>query len=243
MMYSLVRLLETKPVQVVLWPGLRTACVSLSLLASGCASTFIYSNSFHHNSGLTATQLQNEGLAFLTPSTVTGQEEDKQALAFVFSEEFSKMYPTIRHVSLPETLSAINRQGLTDNYRTMYDQYRNTGIFKREILQQIGQATGVRYVAQLKLAGFTQGTEGRFGMLGWRMVDTKYAKLRLFIQIWDTKEGTIVWEVTHEMNYANDTWKEANISFRSIVEESARDVLQRLPTAGNTPIEAVAASP
>lgn len=205
-----------------------------SLLLSGCA-TSIYSNSHHHNSGLNLGQLQIDGLAFLTPSTVTGQEEDKQALALIFSDVLKELYPKVRYVSLPETLSAINNQGLTDEYRMMYDQYRYTGIFRRDTLQKIGKAAGVRYVAQLKLAGFEQGTEGRFGFLGWRLVDTKFAKVRLFMQIWDSANGTIVWEVTHEMNFAFDTVQESNVTFRSVVESSARDVLRRLPLTEQQP--------
>lgn len=204
------------------------------IFLSGCA-TSIYSNSHHHNSGLSLGQLQIDGLAFLTPSTVTGQEEDKQALALIFSDVLKELYPKVRYSSLPETLSAINNQGLTDEYRTMYEQYRYTGIFRRDTLQKIGKAAGVRYVAQLKLAGFEQGTEGRFGLLGWRLVDTKFAKVRLFMQIWDSANGTIVWEVTHEMNYAFDTMQESSVTFRNVVESSARDVLRRLPMSDEQP--------
>ncbi len=209
------------------------------LAISGCAGSFMHANSQQHNNGLTDDLLQKEGLAFLTPSTVTGQEEDKQALAFVFGNVLTQLHPKIRYVSLPETLSAINHQGLTDEYRLMYEQYRNTGIFKHELLQKVGQATGARYAMQLKLAGFTQGSEGRFGMFGWRIVDTQYAKIRLFVQIWDTSTGVIVWEMSHEMNYGYDSVQEGGVTFRSIVEASANDVLTRLPAA-RSPSEAVA---
>lgn len=211
----------------------------LCLAVSGCAGSFMHANSQQHNNGLTEDLLQREGLAFLTPSTVTGQEEDKQALAFVFGNVLAQLHPKIRYVSLPETLSAINHQGLTDDYRLMYEQYRNTGIFKHEVLKKIGQATGARYAVQLKLAGFKQGSEGRFGIFGWRIVDTQFAKIRLFVQIWDTHTGMIVWEMSHEMNYGYDSVQESGVTFRSIVEASAKDVLAKLPVVNN-PAEAIA---
>lgn len=226
-------------------PGRYRICCLLVLggfitMSAGCAGTSIHSTSHHHNSGLHATRLQQEGLAFLTPSTVTGQEEDKQALALVFGEVLTRLYPKVRAVSLPETLSAINRNALTDEYRTLYEHYRHTGIFRHESLRKIGQATGVRYVAQLKLAGFEQGSAGRFGLFGWRMVDTKHAQIRLFMQIWDTQEGNIVWEATHEMNYAYDTFSEDSVSFRRIVQASAQELLQRLAPVDATQLDAIA---
>jgi hypothetical protein len=209
-------------------------------MTASCAGTSIYSTSHHHNSGLHASQLQQEGLAFLTPSTVTGQEEDKQALALVFGEVLTRLYPKVRSVSLPETLSAINRNALTDEYRTLYEHYRHTGIFRHESLRKIGQATGARYVAQLKLAGFEQGSAGRFGIFGWRMVDTKHTQIRLFMQIWDTQEGNIVWEATHEMNYSYDTVWENSVSFRRIVQASAQELLERLAPTDPAQLDAIA---
>jgi hypothetical protein len=217
----------------------QTLLLVLCVAVSGCTGSFMHANSQQHNNGLTDDLLQKDGLAFLTPSTVTGQEEDKQALAFVFANVVAQLHPKIHYVSLPETLSAINHHGLTDEYRLMYEQYRNTGIFKHELLKKVGQATGARYAVQLKLAGFKQGSEGRFGMFGWRIVDTQFAKIRLFMQIWDTSAGVIVWEMSHEMNYGYDSVQESGVTFRSIVEASANDILAKLPAANN-PTEAIA---
>jgi hypothetical protein len=209
------------------WRSLLVVCVGI--FNTGCGGVFIHSNSHHHDISLASEQLYAEKFAFITPSTITGQEEDKQALALIFTEALAQMYPDIHYISLAETLSAVNKAGLTDEYRQMYEHYRYTGIFKRSTLQKIGQVSGARYVVQLKLAGFEQGTEGRFGLLGWRIVDTKFAKIRLFVQVWDTAEGAIVWEATHEMNYAYDTIQETNVTFRNIVNVSAQEVLQLLP--------------
>lgn len=201
----------------------------LCMTLSACGGPYIHSSSQHRAHGLQATALQEQGLAFLTPSTITGQEEDKQALAFIFAEVLSQLRPDIKQVSLPQTLTAVNNAGLTREYLHMYRHYRHTGIFKYPILKQLGELTEARFVAQLKLAGFEQGTRGRFGMLGWRVLDTKHANIRLFIQIWDTRAGTIAWEASHEMDYAYDTVTENSVSFRTIVEKSAQEIIAHLP--------------
>lgn len=99
--------------------------------------------------------------------------------------------PKVRVVTLAETLGAVNKAGLAEAYKGMYEDYRDTGLFNRDALQKISKVTGARYIAQLKLQQFNQGDKERFGILGLRIVKTRYAGIRLFFQIWDSRDGTI----------------------------------------------------
>ena len=211
------------------------SCWLISLLAllfvmsSGCARHKIHASVEFENIALTADDLESYGLGFITPSTVTGREQDIQSLAFIFARVLEEDRPKIHVVGLPETLSAINRADLADEYKQMYIDYSDTGIFKKPSLKKLGYVAGVRYLAQLKLSGFEQGSRGRFGMLGWRMVQTKQANIRLFLQVWDSENGAIVWEGTEELIYSNDTLSEQPITFQLVVEEVARNLLSKLP--------------
>ena len=82
----------------------------------------------------------------------------------------------------------------------MYIDYRDTGLFKKDMLKQIGELTGVKYVAQLKPASFSQGNRDRFEVLGMRIIETKKADLRLVLQIWNTSDGAIAWETVEELS-------------------------------------------
>ena len=111
----------------------------------------------------------------------------------------------------------------------MYDDYRDAGLLSGDVLQRIGAATGTRYVALLKLQGFGQGAKERFGMLGLRIVETQYAHVRLFFQIWDSNNGTIAWEGTDEMRMSLDPVKEEPVTMRTMLEHTARDLIAKLP--------------
>jgi hypothetical protein len=198
-------------------------------ILSACAFHQVHSDANHQTISLKPGDLERAGLAFITPSTVTGQEEEKQAVAFVFAEVLKERRPAIQVLALAETLSAVNAAGLAEEYRKMYADYRDTGIFKRDILAQVGGVTKTRYVAQLKLAGFTQASAGRFGFLGLRIVDTHSARVRLFFQIWDTTDGTIAWEGVHEMDYAFESMEEKAVTLRTILKETAQALVDRLP--------------
>lgn len=173
--------------------------------------------------------LRAGGIAFITPSSITGQEEDKQALALAFTEIMLRLRPDLGVMSLSQTLSAVNRQGLTREYRQMFEDYRLTGIFDREILGKVAKVTKTRYLAQLKLGAFRQESKSRFGLLGLRVLETKTSTIRLFLQIWDSHDGSVAWEGAQESTVSHESMAEEYVSMKSIVQESARDLVAHLP--------------
>ena len=219
-------------------PGRLSAllAIGLALLLSACASQKIKTETQQKSPtiqvlaiNLQHRDLRTAGMALITPSSVTGQEEDKQALALAFTGVMLKLRPDLRIVTLPETLSAINRKGLTGEYRQMFEDYRLTGIFDRETLQKVAEVTGMRYLAQLKLGAFRQESTGRFSLFGLRVMETKTSTIRLFLQIWDSKDGSVAWEGSQESTVSHDSLAEEYVSMRSIVQKSARDLVAHLP--------------
>jgi hypothetical protein len=178
---------------------------------------------------LKAEDLTKSGVAFVTPLTVTGQEQDRAALCLIFSQVFEEMRPGVRIVPLTETLSSINRAGLADDYKRFMANYHGGELLDKTSLVQVSKATGVRYIAQLKMASFQQETEGRFGILGLQLVDTKKSSIRLSLQIWDSEDGSIAWEGAHELYMASDTMMANPIPFRTVVETSARKLIAAIP--------------
>jgi hypothetical protein len=197
---------------------------------SGCSTTLqVYSAPEHETRNLTQQDLRDGGIAFLTPSTVTGQEEDKQALAYVFAATLKSRRPDVKLVPLSETIGAVNRAGLAESYRTMYHDYRDTAVFDGRTMRQVAQAAGARYLAQLKLANTQQGARGRWSFLGLTILNTQYANMRLFMQVWDSRDGSIAWEGADEVTLAMDTGLEQPIAFRAVAERAAQDLIGRLP--------------
>lgn len=96
---------------------------SATLLLAGCFTTQVFPTLREHSISLRPGDLQASGIAFITPSAATGQEEEKQALAFIFSDALKEGRPEVRVVELAVALGAINRAGLADAYKRMYDDY------------------------------------------------------------------------------------------------------------------------
>lgn len=174
-------------------------------------------------------QLEHYGVAFVTPSSVTGQEQDRQGVALLFARVLKDERPEIPVTTLAETLGEINEAGFHAEYKEMFEYYDLTGILPRETLGRIGALTGRRYIIMLKLASFQKDTRGRVSLLGIRFINTKSASLRLFCQFWDSNDGSIAWEANQEINLAYDSATEDIVTFDRMVEVVARDLVERLP--------------
>lgn len=211
-------------------------CLPLLLGAlTACSINQNHSTAQHVSISLAPNDLETYGVAFISPSTVTGREEDKQALAFIVGKVLTEERPDIRQVSLPYALGAINKAGLAGEYKSMFEDYRTTGIFDQRVLHKVGSVLNTRYVMQLNLASFAQGSQGRFSILGYRLFQTKHANIRIFIQIWDTKSGSIAWEGVEELILAEETTREKVINFTTVVEASSRNLIKLLPASSGEP--------
>lgn len=208
------------------------AFLAVVLLALGTACS--QSPQTQHSLKFDAVDLQpgdlaRDGVAFLTPSSVTGQEQDRQGVAFHFALVLERERPDIPVTSLAETLSEINEAGMHHEYSEMLSLYDETGILPAPTLRSIGELTGRRYVSMLKMASYSNQSSRRFSFFGVRIVQTKSANLRLFLQIWDSETGAIAWEANQELNLAFETMAETSVTFERMVEHMAYDLINELP--------------
>jgi len=124
-------------------------CCLLACVLAACTSTSqLYGAQViaePTGASLKAGDLASFGIAFITPSTVTGQEEDKPALALAFSQALEQQRPNIHVVPLIETLSSVNREGLFEKYTRMIIDYRESGLLDPNTLARV-KATGARYI-------------------------------------------------------------------------------------------------
>jgi hypothetical protein len=199
-------------------------------LVAGCSGRPQVQRSLQYDAiDLKIGDLEQYGMAFITPSSYTGQEQDRESVAFLFARVLQEQRPGIPVTTLAETLGAINRAGLAQEYKGMFEFYEDTGMLPAQTLGKIGKLTGRRYVAVLKLASFEKRNRSRLSVVGIRFIDTKVANLRLYYQLWDSDDGSIAWEANQELTMAYESVKETFITFDMMVETIAQDLVSRLP--------------
>ncbi|MBM4196994.1 MAG: hypothetical protein FJ197_07860 [Gammaproteobacteria bacterium] len=181
------------------------------------------------NLSLGATDLETGGVGFLTPAAATGREADKQALAQAFARALGDARPGVKIVPLPSILSDVNAADLDQDYKSMYRDYLETGILEGSVLKRVGEVGGVRYLVQLSLADFQQLSRSRLSFFGLRLMDTKQANLRVFLQVWDSHTGAVAWEGGGELNYAYDSATENPAPLVTVASRAAERLLRELP--------------
>src|SRR4030095_11406430 len=80
--------------------------------------------------------------------------------------------------------------------------FGRTGTLERDRLKRIGAALGSRYVMQPGRAEFSQGLFDKFEFWGIKIVRTRIATVRLWLQIWEAPTGHLLWESTGELTTA-----------------------------------------
>ena len=222
-----------KKIQGVFKMAAYRGVLACALVLAGCSTTSqMYSAQIiaePSSASLRAGDLASFGIAFVTPSTVTGQEEDKPALALAFSKTLQELRPDTHVVPLTETLTSINRAGLFENYKRMIIEYRDSGLLDPMALAQVSKATGTRYIALLNMAAFQQVYHDRLGVFGLRLLQTKEANIRLTLQIWNGRDGSIAWEGAQEVHMADETAAEDAVSFGLVVQAAAEKLIDKIP--------------
>lgn len=171
--------------------------------------------------------LEGHGLAFLTPTSASAHDEDRQALALAFANRFSAMRPEVRTVPLAQTLGAINRASLTRSYLKMYETFAVTGVMDRDMLAKLRGVCGARYFALLQLAEFRRFSDTPANGFPLSPRSEPGMRIRLFLQIWDSTDGTVAWEGVNELSQISRNGSDQ--TFSSMVERIAAELVVRMP--------------
>jgi hypothetical protein len=77
-------------------------------------------------------------------------------------------------------------------------------MLERKRLQPLGSALRCRYVLLPGLAGFDEVLGDSFEISGLKIIRSRVTTLRLWLQLWDTHTGRLLWESTGEVRVASE---------------------------------------
>jgi hypothetical protein len=145
------------------------------------------------------TELAREQVATLGLLTPAGLQGFNLPLSHALNGALSEASPPIRGIAAHETVNVLNQQGLAAEYGTLIAGFGRGGILESKPLRRIGSALSSRYVLLPGLAEFNQVIIDRLSIYGWNLIQSRVTTLRLWLQLWDTQTGKIVWESAGEV--------------------------------------------
>jgi hypothetical protein len=177
------------------------------IFLAGCTPLYIWDTHITSTGApksVAIVDLTREPVATLSAITPAGLQGFSPFLSRALTAAVSEASPSIRVVPTHETVNLINGQGLSSEYGELISGFVRSGILERERLQRLGLAVASRYVLLPGLADFNQSLVDRFELAGLKVVRNRVITLRLWLQLWDTHTGQIVWESTGEVNVASE---------------------------------------
>jgi hypothetical protein len=134
-------------------------------------------------------------LAFVAPATLQGLSP---TLSHALSGALADVTPPIREISTHETLNRLTDKGLATEYADLRAGFARNGMLDRQQLRRIGLGLGSQYVLLPGLAQFGEEILDKFEAAGIKLVRNRVTTLRLWLQLWDSQTGHIVWESSGE---------------------------------------------
>jgi hypothetical protein len=126
------------------------------------------------------------------------------ALSHALVAALAQLTPPLLAEPILDTLNALNQQGLAAEYADLLSGFARSGMLERKRLQSLGSALRCRYVLLPGLAGFDEVLGDSFEISGLKIVRSRVTTLRLWLQLWDTHTGRLLWESTGEVRVASE---------------------------------------
>ena len=186
----------------------RSAILTISIaLVAGCGpprTWDAHTTSSLPPASLNLTTLTDKRVATLGVVTPPALQGYGPALSHALVSALAQATPPLPAQPIPETLNALNQQGLAAEYAELLSGFTRTGVFERKRLQSLGSALRSRYVLVPGLAGFDEVLGDSFEISGLKIVRSRTSTLRLWLQLWDTQTGRLLWESSGEARVASE---------------------------------------
>ena len=138
-------------------------------------------------------------LAFVAPGNLQGFSP---TLSHALSGALTEVIPPVREIPVDETLNQLTDKGLATEYADMRAGFARNGMLDRRRLRRIGLGLGSRYVLLPGVAQFDEEILDKFEAAGIKLLRNRVTTLRLWLQLWDSQTGHIVWESSGEVTAA-----------------------------------------
>ena len=201
---------------------------TLAMLLAGCGAPYLsdtYATSTPKPPSLDTRDLARTPvvvLAFVAPATLQGLGP---TLSHALSGALAEVTPPIREIPPAETLNRLTDKGLATEYADLRAGFARNGMLDRQPLRRIGSGLGSQYVLLPGLAQFGEEILDKFEAAGIKLVRNRVTTLRLWLQLWDSQTGHIVWESSGEGTTASVLLSPTQTV---ALEEIARKLLVRM---------------
>ncbi len=201
-------------------------------LMMGCAGPLKQLSLDSHESSqapnFSAQDLVN-GKVLILPTIGESQMAYKSIVGAILADTLHELRKEIQITPPDQTISLINEKGMTEIYLALIKEYRETGILRKGPSAKIAELAGCRYLMLPVLVEHETHRDTRLAFFGLRLAETREADLRLFLQIWDSAKGELVWQGTGSATIASDNILSIPVLTEELARRIWRDMVPKIP--------------
>ncbi len=135
--------------------------------------------------------LRVESLALLPFAVDPGLEAYGRGAGEELYSALRAAYPSLTIVPPAQTLERLTNARATNTYANLVAEYEETGQLNPEMVRELGEAVGARYMLNMRLTYAEDAGFGPGDFVG--EVEYRGQGLRLIAQLWDGARGVLEW--------------------------------------------------
>lgn len=181
--------------------------------------------------------LRVESLAILPLTVDPGLEAYGRDAGEAMYQALVDAYPGLPIVPPSQSLQRLTNARATTTYATLVSEYEETGQLNPELVRELGDAVGARYLLNLRLTYAEEAGYGPGDFVG--EVEYTGQGLRLIAQLWDGERGVLEWRTVGDVTaVSSDLMRRRSVD--EMLAEILPEIAQLVPVEGG---EALAEAP
>jgi hypothetical protein len=176
--------------------------------------------------------LAEDGIALLPIIAGGGQEILRRPIARKLETYFAKVLPEDKLLVVNATMNSITDAGLTEDYSKLIENHNKTGLLNKDVLQELRQVFGARYILYTNLLEQSRKHTLKFYNVTGTIIEPIYGEkgsVHIFGQIWDCVSGNIIWESIGQVSVQSGMFEYVKETTDELVDDAVRSVLEGLP--------------
>lgn len=174
-------------------------------------------------------ELRVESLAILPLTVDPGLEQYGRNAGEAMYSALRAAYPGLQIVPASQSLQRMTNARATTIYANLVSQYEETGQLNPELVRELGDAVGARYLLNLRLTYAEEAGYGPGDFIG--EVEYTGQGLRLIAQLWDGERGVLEWRTVGDVTAVSSDLMRAR-SVDDLLDEVLPQIAARVPVEG-----------
>lgn len=181
--------------------------------------------------------LRVESLAILPLTVDPGLEVYGRAAGESMYDALVRAYPGLPIVPPSQALQRLTNARAATTYANLIAEYEETGQLNPNLVRELGDAVGARYLLNLRLAYAEEAGYGPGDFVG--ELEYRGQGLRVIAQLWDGERGVLEWRTVGDVTaVASDLMRQRGVD--ELVNEIMPQIASLVPIHGG---EALAEAP